>query len=758
MNKKILLFICLLLIPVFAYTVFAGDPACGLTGCSPIPITTAVPTTQLISFNVSTINTTTVNFSVICGNSTNITCFNSSSTNITVCNATNSVVCDIATTEYLNKRFNATNVTNITSVSISTGSPALGIIIASYASMTALLLFAIRAQVESGIGAYRQKATEAAEAGIGIGLASYIAKNQEDHPEYYGFTTKTPGNTAGVCIGRLDPLGVDTVAIECINTGLTVSKSAEIQIAEDRYHEYLSWVVTIDKDLDLASSKCVFGATDLAGPSGFLENRLTGIMPDLGPNDRCKVGDIAPTNHPPTTEGGNTFGTVLSAGTISGPVLGVVTFFMLLYGDGVLKVPPTLASAPPGQNELSFLASLRSLPIQIIAPATNEEYLGAIKRTNSPTAAAILKADVGFNSGITFTEYKKITSDNLAASAEPAITCIPGKQCYLGYETDQPGKSVVHIVDSQGNPTKSFYATGTSSTGVLPVLVSENPTVYGTKIINGSRFMVLEGSSVVSAFEVGNFSVTDAAIIRANSSGGHAGDFMEWVAAGPSIDNHSVFLDFFNTSLTLFAVNPNGTTRFTTDKQVVIATYNPDVNILNFQLDFQSFNGTFDSTNGTCVGCSFDGANDPAAVGNGWCQAEVEKIWGMFQNYNLTISLVADRAINLSSLHLVCRSFYDTWQINGNCTRLSNWTDSNGNCFTANVPVGYGAYAQVIGNAVWINLTALAAPGYNLTNMPFGSITPDATCEQIACEVIGTWVSGNTQEFTVNKTITVTAI
>ncbi|MBW3002908.1 hypothetical protein KY338_07145, partial [Candidatus Woesearchaeota archaeon] len=97
-----------------------------------------------------------------------------------------------------------------------------------------------------------------------------------------------------------------------------------------------------------------------------------------------------------------------------------------------------------------------------------------------------------------------------------------------------------------------------------------------------------------------------------------------------------------------------------------------------------------------------------------------------------------------------------TITINSNCTDLSNWTDSVGTCFTPNVPAAYSAYASVVGgNAVWINLTSFYP---NLTSMPFGSIAPDATCEQIACEVIGTWAPGNTQVFTVNKTITVTAI
>ncbi len=42
-------------------------------------------------------------------------------------------------------------------------------------------------------------------------------------------------------------------------------------------------------------------------------------------------------------------------------------------------------------------------------------------------------------------------------------------------------------------------------------------------------------------------------------------------------------------------------------------------------------------------------------------------------------------------------------------------------------------------------------------NVTLGTISPRDDCKQVACELNGTWTPGNTQEFTVNKTITVTA-
>ena len=180
----------------------------------------------------------------------------------------------------------------------------------------------------------------------------------------------------------------------------------------------------------------------------------------------------------------------------------------------------------------------------------------------------------------------------------------------------------------------------------------------------------------------------------------------------------------------------------------------PDINILNFQLRWQNFSGSFDTTRGSCTGCKYD-------LSNATCQAEIEKIWGMFLSYNLTINLTIDSGdpnnmINMTDINMICRSINDTqaYAQGGNppadCSGLSIYgIDPDGSCFTpiAGVP---GSYLGSNGVVIPLNGT-LGLAGQ------IGTIMPTAACEQIACEINGTWVPGNTQEFTVNKTITVTA-
>ncbi|MBW2986055.1 hypothetical protein KY333_01665, partial [Candidatus Woesearchaeota archaeon] len=192
--------------------------------------------------------------------------------------------------------------------------------------------------------------------------------------------------------------------------------------------------------------------------------------------------------------------------------------------------------------------------------------------------------------------------------------------------------------------------------------------------------------------------------------------------------------------------NPNGTYRFTTDKQVVIQTMHPDINILNFQLDFQSFNGTFDTTLGTCVNCSFD-------LSNGTCQAEVEKVWGMFQNYRLNMTLATDSLITMTNLTMECRTANATVTKNANCAGLfSTYGVGTDGCVSWLAVPGR---SWVIGanGGIGIDMT-----GFTSASFGMGNITPTSTCEQIACEVTGIWKPGDDQEFIMNKTITVTAI
>jgi hypothetical protein len=168
---------------------------------------------------------------------------------------------------------------------------------------------------------------------------------------------------------------------------------------------------------------------------------------------------------------------------------------------------------------------------------------------------------------------------------------------------------------------------------------------------------------------------------------------------------------------------------------------------LNFQLDWQTFNGTFDTGNGDCVNCSYD-------LSNNTCQAEVEKIWGMFNKYNLSMTLNSSRPLNFTNITMVCRDANQTITANplANCAALFPYPVGPGPCVTW---VATPGLSQVIpGNlGLRINLN-----GFNSTNLQLGYIVPTPTCEQIACEIEGIWKPGNTQEFIMNKTITVTAI
>jgi len=194
------------------------------------------------------------------------------------------------------------------------------------------------------------------------------------------------------------------------------------------------------------------------------------------------------------------------------------------------------------------------------------------------------------------------------------------------------------------------------------------------------------------------------------------------------------------------ATNPNGTLRFTTDKYASIETFNPDINILNLRLDFQSFDGSFNTGAGLCSGCQYD-------LSNGTCQAEIEKVFGMFQNYNLTITLTTSSSINMTVLNMVCRTANDTVQTYPGCAGIFS-SVGIGQPGCVNWVATAGRSTVLAGNSgLSIDLT-------NFTNItiPLGTISPTQNCKVIACEINGTWVSGDTQSFVVNKTITARAI
>jgi hypothetical protein len=204
--------------------------------------------------------------------------------------------------------------------------------------------------------------------------------------------------------------------------------------------------------------------------------------------------------------------------------------------------------------------------------------------------------------------------------------------------------------------------------------------------------------------------------------------------------------DFTVADATSNATNPNGTLRFTTDKYVGIHTLLSDINILNFQLRWQNFTGTFDTSAGTCSGCTFD-------LDNGTCQAEVEKVFGMFATYNMSLELSTATPVNLSSLNLICRLASDTVAAHSGCSALfTTYGVGTGGCANWAATAGRSTVLPG-GTGVSIDLT-----NFTNLNVTLGTISPRDDCKQVACEINGSWQTGNDQEFILNKTFTVSAV
>ena len=138
---------------------------------------------------------------------------------------------------------------------------------------------------------------------------------------------------------------------------------------------------------------------------------------------------------------------------------------------------------------------------------------------------------------------------------------------------------------------------------------------------------------------------------------------------------------------------------------------------------------------------------------NGTCQAEVEKVWGMFQNYRLNMTLTTASAITMTNLTMECRTANATVTKNSACSSLFAAYGVGSDGCVSWLGVAGRSWVFAGNGGVGIDMTGFTSASFGL-----GNITPTATCEQIACEVTGTWAPGDDQEFVMNKTITVTAI
>ncbi|MBW3002906.1 hypothetical protein KY338_07135, partial [Candidatus Woesearchaeota archaeon] len=703
MNKKILLLLmAVCIISAIAAFVYAGPAGhagqCQNLVCSAATATSTAGSTQVINSTSGTVTTTTVTANATCTASGALPCFNlSNTTSWTFCNDTTLTSCDSKTTGYNLSTY--TNTTrNLTYVHVAAG---------SYEAL---------AFATSGVGPYDWE------------LARWNSALDADMHHFYRRETGTPGT---VSLGR--PNAGDRpwyIFSERIPSSESMSggdeRAATTTFLNPNSNQPVScWTLMQDAELsgDALDELC-FG---LIGKTANTIDAIGLIRYSDGSNNWMATGI--------TTD---------RLGTPNGYIVGVQN--LESSGDSVFDAAGTtitevadtedwaIITGNAGLNEMTDVSSNKDIAVftgYTDNALTPESGLIVTYDMNAATVVDTFKmTDVDVLDKIHFYDvavgYDKVESSRVyivggygnnlfpilvTALINPTGQISVQKQVILDNVATTGSTRVVtngadvvvtaptatgmkvYNLDSEGNfkyngkiTLPATLASDVDQLTPLGIKVAGS-AVYSAPTTTGSKVIVTMGSNIISVFEV-NYTVDSGDILALNDNGGHTGDYINFILGGRTLDNHSVVLDFLNTSLGLDATNPNGTTRFTTDKQVVIATFAPNINILNFQLDFQKFNGTFDTTNGTCIDCSFDGANDPTAGGNGWCQAEVEKIWGMFQNYNLTITLTVDNpdgvAINLSSLHLVCRSFADTITINSNCTDLSNWTDSVGTCFTPN--------------------------------------------------------------------------
>ncbi|MBW2973641.1 hypothetical protein KY346_04565 [Candidatus Woesearchaeota archaeon] len=729
MNKKILLlFAIAFVLSAVATVVYAGGLNCNGEGCRAVSV---VPTTKNVTrFSTNTSQTFTTNFitwTAFCGNGTaNVTCLNSTAIDVTtVCNDTVDLFCDGKTYEFMFQQINGTNVSNVTRVEVANGS---AVFVAPSAG----------GRLTVGVAYENQPVKGAVLVPRLAGLAI----------QDFEIVTLT-GKRALVLLGLDDVASIPP--FQHIPTALMIdTDSANPRIIMSQKGWKLSPpaaapqpTITINVAVDDDDiGKILIGEVGGSNAYDLVFDASTNI-PVLefargkeynqpGPPATVSIKDVEVTSNGDFA----VFGDYNSGAGLAGGFFQRQAAGQEAAAGETASITEGLvlwSSAPVFGSENEGAAGARISTTNLVAAIAANANLGTMSWGGEASQIPFQTAEVfAGSSAPDYYDWKTIArgtgpdeGDVLICAWQYTLQNI--RQCFI-----DPQGVVLDIVDVEwSNPT---------------IVVAELNGSY----MNGSRIYVINKNDVVSAFDVINMSIDSVALSAYKNTGGHAGDYVEFVTGGVMMGDSKddwIIIDWFNTDLGLDAENPNGTMRFTTDKTVRIQTFAPDINILNFQLDFQNFNGTFDTTLGTCTNCSFDGSNI------GWCQAEVEKVWGMFESYNLTINLSTNDVLNMTELLMVCRSFNETVQLNSNCSGLSPYVDTATGCFTPG-PATAG-YSRVVGNALEIDLINMSNSSIDIR---LGKLQPDATCEQIACEITGTWSIGDpTQNFVVNKSITATA-
>ena len=751
MNKKVLLLFVLGIISTLAFTVFAGDPACGLGGCSAATVSTTTGTSSVINFTLTNFTTINMTWNPLCGNATaNGSCFNLSSQqafklfNLSNCNATADVMCDAKTLEYLNQVFNITCINNISYVDVKGGSAFFAAIGETFMGQTIVI-----GKTDPATGVMTANPYET-QSGL------WTINNLK-----WG---ELSDGTPVLALGGFDGFTNDLLGF-FVKVDSTTAKTTEQIGAVAAGGAINGPIKRIEVAADTVGSHAMMGFTTSVGTPHAYVLVLNTHEPLVNFTRRGKYLDdlfFAGSGSEMTRDGIIPLDGTYSAGGITRQAFGVFGTSKHTANGGQIWTPfaETIRPDDVGKSNAVYAARTDDSSLEWWLDDVAEIYgngdqamgSGRFQLLGGNYVISMLKTNA-----LSLSEAKpgsviKAHKYNSETTSTPPVLCSPDKSKVFIAHTRNDGNTNIFVYGTQLNRLKWFTETSgdalqasAEACGSPAVLV----TLLNNTANNGSRVFVLQGSNAVSAFNILNMTVDSAAVLDSRDTGGHGADWLDFVLGGHLSNNISFgVLDYFNTSTVLDALNPNGSTRFTTDKVVRIQTFAPDINILNFQLDFQNFNGSFDTTLGTCDNCSFDGANV------GWCQAEVEKVWGMFESYNMTINLSTNDVINLTRLRLVCRSFNETVALNSNCSGLSPYGTGATGCFTPG-PATAGI-SRVSGNALIIELTV--KNWTNSIDIPLGTMQPDTTCEQIACELTGTWSVGDpTQNFIINKSITATA-
>ena len=732
--------------------VYAGGTACGLGGCAPATVTSTTGTTAALSLpNQYNLTAGALGLTVYCNISGAVnTCFNITNMSLANCTDNTQLYCDgnNKMLEWRNYLFNSSNITNVTKVIVKTGSDPIVVALDSFNGQETITFI-----------------------NPGTGNVQHLQTPDEDIRDV--MVTEKTDTTVKLAVAGRDMTGGNAFILDIeiptdgaspptsalgADTGIPVNLNTPISIVYGGEGSGDSETRGYGLNIFAATTRGI-GVGFKKSPKQIQYGReLTIPAPNTGNVEIVGGSDSGDS----VTESGVTEGLadiVVNVEILGGPLIGMKAIGGAILTTGGIWLENTGLTAPNNRATLFHnFPVITGVEATDVAPGFSEE--AALLVEAAPGVIHSGAAAIAYqNNAVTLSNALYRTDTLVDGDVAIMVSSIPS-DVVTGFEHD----GTTHITKykyAAGPPgklklayDKAWEITGTNGLQALVgPSIEFNPVIYAAELNvsgsgTGTRVVVMMGSNVIGAAEIYNFTADSAAVISADINGGHANDYMQIVLGGRSWDNQSVYLDYFNISLGLDAVNPNGTMRFTTDKTVRIQTFAPDINILNFQLDFQNFNGTFDTTLGTCDNCTFDGANI------GWCQAEVEKVWGMFESYNMTINLSTNDAINMTQLQMVCRSFNETVALNSNCSGLSPYGTGSTGCFTPG-PATAGI-SRVSGNSLIIELTV--KNWTNSIDIPLGTMQPDATCEQIACEITGTWTVGDpTQNFVINKSITATA-